>query len=67
MRSQPLHWNDSVDDVVLEMTVMDLDLLTGDDPLGVIRIPVMKAYEEQQIALQRAQEGEAGAEGQGGQ
>ena len=57
VRSQELHWNDSVDDVVLEMTVMDLDLLTGDDPLGVIHIPVMKAYEEQQIALQRAQEG----------
>jgi hypothetical protein len=60
VRSQELHWNDSVDDVVLEMTVMDLDLLTGDDPLGVIHIPVMKAYEEQQIALQLAQEGEAG-------
>ena len=63
VRSHELHWNDSVDDVVLEMTVMDLDLLTGDDPLGVIRIPVMKAYEEQQLALQLAQEGDTAARG----
>ena len=56
VRSQELHWNDSVDDVVLELTVMDLDLLTGDDPLGVIRIPVMNAYKEKQIALQDARE-----------
>jgi Ca2+-binding EF-hand superfamily protein len=47
VESAPLHWNDSVDDINLELCVMDKDLLTGDDPLGVINIPVMEKYFEE--------------------
>jgi len=46
VESAPLHWNDSVDDINLELCVMDKDLLSGDDPLGVINIPVMKTWDE---------------------
>ena len=53
VESAPLHWNDSVDDIKLELMVMDKDLLSGDDPLGVINIPVMKTFFETEAKRKR--------------